>query len=284
MDINLYRKIQILLPVLTASEKKVAKYLCTKRMKIPFLSIYDIAKTVGVSTATVSRIARKAGCRNFTEMKILLARETENPLNKIFGDIKPEDSDEEIVHKVFQGNIKSLEDTLHITDTDKLSKLAKTIVKANRLICIGIGGSGNVAQDTALRFSHLDIQAESYTDYYQILIQALRTNAKTVVLGISRSGRSTITVEGLRIAREKGSVTVGISNYLNSPLHAVSDFFFCTSFTETGVKAAALSSRIAQLCLIDAIYILVARYKKKLWDIERLNSLADKILRKKTNE
>lgn len=278
---NVYEKIKILEPSFTSSEKKVADFLCFNKKDTPFLTIYNVAKSTGVSTATVTRFAKKMGCRNFSELKIFFAKQSSGSLHEIFSAIEPKDTDEEIVKKVFHGNKKSLEDTLHITDISKLTALARKIVTAKRLICIGIGGSGNVAQDAALRFSHLDLQSEAYTDYYHILIQMLRADVNTVVIGISHSGRSTITVEGLKMAREQNATTVGISNYYNSPLARVSDYFFCTSFPETGVKVAALSSRIAQLCLIDAIYLLVAKYKKKLWDVSKLNDLTNKLLRKK---
>ena len=109
------------------------------------------------------------------------------------------------------------------------------------------------------------------------LLKAAKKNDAAV--GISHSGRSAITVEALKIAGENGALTAGISNYLKSPLNKYSRYFFCTSFYENSVKVAAISSRIAQLCLIDALYLLAARYKNNVWDIENLNTLTEKLLR-----
>ncbi|MCX7704749.1 MAG: MurR/RpiR family transcriptional regulator [bacterium] len=272
-------KIQSSMPYLSESEKRLAQYLSVAEKKVPFLSIYEVAKNAGVSTATVSRLARKIGYKNFSEMKIGFVRNFEGPLHEMFVAINPDDTDEEIVSKVFHGNIKSLKDTYNITDIEKLRRFARIITSAKRVLFVGIGGSGNVARDAALRFTHLNLQAEAYTDYYQILIQSFRVDSNTVVIGISHSGSSSITVESLKLAKAKNAITCGISNYKNCPLSKVSDFFFITSFPETGVKVAALSSRIAQLCLIDATYLLVARYKKKLWDINKLNDLTNRLLR-----
>ncbi|HOQ81747.1 MAG TPA: MurR/RpiR family transcriptional regulator, partial [bacterium] len=199
------KKIQVLMGSLSDSEKKLAEYLRLEREKIPFLSIYDVAKNAGVSTATVSRFVRKVGYKNFTELKIGIARDTDDSLQEIFSAINPDDSDEKIIQKVFHGNIKSIEDTYNIISIENLIKFAKAIAHSKRVLCIGIGGSGNVARDAALRLSHLNIQAEAYTDYYQILVQSLRTDKDTVVLGISHSGRSSITVEGLKLAKSKNA-------------------------------------------------------------------------------
>jgi DNA-binding MurR/RpiR family transcriptional regulator len=98
-------------------------------------------------------------------------------------------------------------------------------------------------------------------------------------VGISHSGRTKITVNALQIAQKNGALTVGISNYMKSPLSGCSDHFLCTSFYESRVKVAALSSRLAQLCVIDALYLLLAFYRKEMWDIDSLNRMTEKLLR-----
>lgn len=276
-----FERIRLFTPSLSGAEKKLARFLLSEKSKIPFLSIYEIAESTGVSTATISRLARKVGYKNFSAMKMDFVKGSQDSLQEIFHAIEPGDTDEAIIRKVFNGNIKSLKDTLNVTDTSTLSRFALVVSSARRILCFGIGGSGNVAADAALRFTHLDLQAEAYTDHYQILIQSLRSDPETVVIGVSHSGRSSIIIEGLKLARNKGAITCGISNYVGSTLSKFSDFFFVTSFPETKVKVAALSSRIAQLCLIDAIYLLVAKYKKRLWNTDRLNELTNRLLRYK---
>jgi DNA-binding MurR/RpiR family transcriptional regulator len=110
----------------------------------------------------------------------------------------------------------------------------------------------------------------------------MRVRPGDAVIGISHSGRSSITVEGLRISRERGGTTIGISNYLRSPLREASRFFFCTSFPETRVKVAALSSRAAQFCVLDALYLLSARHARSLLDVEKVNAVTERMLRMRT--
>ena len=89
-------------------------------------------------------------------------------------------------------------------------------------------------------------------------------------------------MEGTRIAHDAGALTVGISNYLRSPLRDASSIFFCTSFPENRVKVAAISSKVAQLCILDALYLLVARHKEGLWDVDRINTLTERMIRLET--
>ena len=267
---------------LPKAERNVADYIQLDPERAPHSSVHEFARAGGVSVASVSRFVRKLGFAGFKEFKLALARETTRVVQSLFKEITPDDTDEEIARKVFLGDIKSLEDTLKMLSFSDLTTAAKAICACNRLVFLGIGGSGCVAHDAALRFSYLDFQAEAYVEASQILLQALRMKSGDVVVGISHSGRSAITVEGARIAREKGALTIGISNYMRSPLTEASSVFFCTSFPENRVKVAAISSRVAQLCILDTLYLLVARHKEGLWDVERINSLTERHIRLKT--
>ncbi len=274
-------KIRSLYSSLPKAERNVADFIQQNPERAPHRSVHEFARAGGVSVASVSRFVRKLGFSDFKEFKLDLARETTGSVQSLFKEITPEDSDEEIARKVFLGDIKSLEDTLKMLSFADMSAAARAICTGRRLVFFGIGGSAYVSLDAALRFSYLDFQAEAYGDASQILLQALRVAAGDVVIGISHSGRSTITVEGLRIAREKGALTIGISNYPRSPLKEASSIFFCTSFPENKVKVAAISSKVAQQCILDALYLLVARHTERLWDVERVNFLTERMIRLK---
>jgi DNA-binding MurR/RpiR family transcriptional regulator len=266
---------------LSKTHQQLADYLLKNSEEIPFQSVHQLARTAGVSVASVSRFARIVGYRSFKDFKIQLGKDSLATLTTaVYQGIAPEDSDEQIVEKVFRGNITSLEETLKILNRAELIRAAKLIATSPRTVFFGIGSSGNIAHDAALRFSQLDTQAEAYTDSYQILNQALRVRKDEVACGISHSGRSVATVQALGLAAENGAITIGIANYLKSPLHDKSRIFLCTSFPESQVKVAALSSRIAQMCLIDALYLLAARHKKlSLRKAEQLNRHVEKTLR-----
>ena len=272
-------KIRSMSSSLPAAERSVADYIEHNPERAPHRSVHEFARASGVSVASVSRFVRKLGFADFKEFKLELARETSGGVVSLFETVTPEDSDEDIARKVFLGDIRSLEDTLKMLSFPGLSQAAAALCRCRRAVFFGIGGSGYVAHDAALRFSYLDLQAEAYVDASQIILQALRLDEGDVALGISHSGRSAITVEATRLAREKGAITVGISNYPRSPLREACRIFFCTSFPENRVKVAALSSRVAQLCILDALYLRVARHKEGLWDVERANALTERMLR-----
>jgi RpiR family transcriptional regulator, carbohydrate utilization regulator len=275
-------KIRSLYPSLPAAERSVADYILQNAEQAPHSSVHEFARAGQVSVASVSRFVRKLGFGGFREFKLELARETTIDLRSLYQAITPDDSDPDIARKVFLGNIRSLEDTLKLLPVDDLVAAATAVSIAPRLVVFGIGGSGYIAHDTALRFSFLDFNAEGYSDASQILLHAMRLRPEDVAIGISHSGRTTMTVEGMRMAREKGASTIGIANNPRSPLKDASTWFFCTSFPESRVKMAVLSSRLAQLCVLDALYLLATRHREQLWDVAQVNTELDRMLRFKT--
>jgi RpiR family transcriptional regulator, carbohydrate utilization regulator len=256
-------KIKSLYNSLSPAHKQLADYIVLEEDNdVSFLSVHELAEAVGISVASISRFARTVGCPSYKALKTQLRKEVTPSVRSIYQAIGPEDTDDEIIDKVFAGNVQSIEETLKILNRRDLIRAAKMLAESPRVVFFGIGSSGNIAEDAALRFSHLGIQADAYLDSYQILNRAPQMKKGEVVVGISTSGRSAITVEALQLASRNGSRTIGISNCLKSPLHKASDIFFCTSFPESRITAAALSPLAAQVCLVDAIYLLVARQKK----------------------
>jgi len=278
-------KIRSMQGTFTDAQRQLTDYIANNSDEIPFMSVHKLAERTDVSVASISRFVRTMGYDNFKDFKTQLGKDTLSSFEGIYQEITPKDDDNDIIDKVFAGNIKSLEQTRKILNQVELIKAAGAVARSKRLVFFGIGSSGNIASDAALRFSQLDMQAEAYIDSYQAVNQSLRMKKGDVAFGISHTGRSAITVEALRLAGENGATTIGISNHLKSPLNRVSDIFLCTSFPDSRVKVAALSSRIAQMCLIDALYLLVARRRKVLIDkVERLNRYAERTLRLSANE
>ena len=276
---NVLVKLQSVYSSLPDAERRVADYVFKHVDEVPFLSVSELSHVAGVSIASTSRLARKTGCETFRDFKVELAQETSAAasVSAIYESITPDDGDKEITKKVFLGNIRSLEDTMKLVDCDTLSKAAQAIAAASRVVLFGIGSSANVASEAALRFSLLDIEVQAYNDAYRVVIETLRLKKNDVVVGISHSGKSRITVDAMRNAEAGKAVTIGISNNPKCPLRKFSKFFFCTSFPEGRIRVASLSSLLAQLCLIDALYLLVAKYRKVKWDVVRLDALTEKL-------
>jgi len=79
-----------------------------------------------------------------------------------------------------------------------------------------------------------------------------------VVIAISYSGRTREVVEALTLAKKKGAVTMSITQFGESPLTEIADINLYVAAVENNFRSGAMASRIAQLTLIDALFIGVA--------------------------
>lgn len=258
---------------LTPGERKIAEFCLQNPDAVIALPINVVAEKIGVSIASVSRLAVSLGFKDWKEFRLAFAANKGGKGDgPIFPDILPEDSDELVARKVFEGNILSLRETVDQIDPQKLLRVVDALMKAERVVFFGSGGSGCIAKDESLRFSHLEIAAEAYTEEFECMLRAAGMREGEVAFGFSNSGRSRSTVGVLREAQRNRALTVGIANYHNTPLEDVSDVFFRTSFPQRGGYTASLTARIAVAGIMDALYVLVAhhgRIASNVKDVDR---------------
>ena len=266
---------------LSRNERKVADYILGNIDRVPFDSVFNIAEGAGVSAATVSRFVRKIGCGSYSEFRVACAANSGGGENEFFAAMRDDDSDAELAGKVFAGNISSLQDTLSLLDISLAGRASGKLASAHKIVITGLGSSGTIGRDAAMRFSLLGLNAVCYTDPADILFHASLLTEKDVIIGISHSGRTNITVKAVELAASGRAETLGIANYKGSPLDKACGVFFCTSFRESRVKVAALSSRIAQMCIIDMLFVLTAKKVKKKIDYGGINQITENMLRRK---
>jgi len=259
--INCLVKIRSHYPFMKKAEQKVADFILKNDKEAVGLPITEVARRSGVSVATVSRFYQNLSFDSYQDFRIRLAQDLVSPLAEIYEDIEKGDSSTDIIQKVFRKNIESLRDTQKILDTKSLLKAARAISKAKAVHLFGIGGSAVIARDARIQFLHLGISTSCYDDVYLQLLSAISLKRGEVAIGISHSGKTKSTVDFLSLAKKAKATTICITNYANSPITKVSDICLLTAFRESKVQSAAISSRIAQLSIVDVLYILVAMQK-----------------------
>jgi DNA-binding MurR/RpiR family transcriptional regulator len=100
----------------------------------------------------------------------------------------------------------------------------------------------------------LGLNAFAYTDNHMQAIAAAHTDKNSVVIGISHSGQSKDVIDSVAVAKKNGATTIALTSQNKSALAKVSDVVLCTVSDETNYRILGLSSRIAQLTIIDALY------------------------------
>ncbi len=77
-------------------------------------------------------------------------------------------------------------------------------------------------------------------------------------LTISHSGSTLETVTATRVAKEAGARTICITNFGRSPIQEFSDIVLSTMARETQFRTEAMTSRLAQLAIVDTLIACLA--------------------------
>ncbi|MEH7548490.1 MurR/RpiR family transcriptional regulator [Neobacillus vireti] len=260
---NCLGKIRSYYARLSEKEKKVADYILKNPEKIIHNTINEVAEDLQVADATVFRFCKRIGFKGYQAMKIALASEIIEPIQQIHEEINENDNEKTVADKIFHSNIRTLENTLQILDSNSIQDAVSLLMKANRVEFYGTGGSNVVAMDAFHKFVRTGIKAFAFIDSHFQLMSASQLGENDVAVVISHSGTNKDTLNILKTAKKNGAKTIGITSYPKSPICQYSDVALYTSSEETEYRSEALSSRIAQLSLIDALYVNIMVLNKE---------------------
>lgn len=272
-------KIRSIYNSLTKAEKKVADYVLENFDNVIYLSVTELAEKCGCGETTVIRFCRHIGLTGFQDFKLNIAKDIVRPEMNIHENISFEDSIDILVQKITTENITALSNTVKLLSLKELERAVDAIVNANKIEFYGVGASGYTALDAKYKFLRLGLNVDAMLDAHIQAISAVNLGEKDVAVGISFSGSTKDTVETCRLAKKAGAKVICITNYARSPITSVADIVLLTSVKETPLRSGALTSKIAQLHILDILYTSVAiRLKDKA--VQSLNKTAKAVLEK----
>lgn len=251
-------RLRAFLPSVRPSEKKVAQYILSNPESVVELPITQLARLSGVSDATVVKLCQRVGYSGFQELKINLARELSMPSTRVYGKVEPGDTIEEITQKTFSHNERALHDTARALSSAQLEKAISALSAASRMHFYGSGASGIVALDAEQKFLRIGMNCQAFRDPHLGATAAALLDKDSVAVGISHSGATRDTVDSLTIAYRAGATTVCLTNVMGSPIARVADITLLTAVAESDFRGGAMASRMAQLSVIDILFIGVA--------------------------
>ncbi len=242
---------------LSSAERKVADWVMAHPSEVAPAPISETARSAGVSEATVVRFCRSLGYKGYLEFKFRLTYSLlGNPAQAVHDAIRPGDSTEQIVHKVFASGIAALHYTLTLLDVDALSQAVEVIGAARQILVVGVGTSTPFALDLMNTLIRLGLNCMATADPCLQLTKIALMDAGDVVIAISHSGASADPVNALRRARERGVCTIAITGCAPSPITRYADVVLLCGARET--RPEPLIARLAQLAISDAIYMALA--------------------------
>ena len=253
-DSALSFRIRSMIPELSKSETAVAEYIAANPEEVINLSVSALADCCGVSEPTVVRACRNLGFSGYQACKIALIQSTSTTVQFAGEEVTAEDSMPAAIQKVFGAAADAVFLTRNSLDPAVMEKAAETLLKAKRIYIFGVGGSAAVAADVQHKFLRLGLDAQALSDVNLQTMTAAFAGKQDVVFAISHSGSSKVVVDNTQLAKSNGAVIISLSSMGKSPLTELADITLHTAANETRYRIVAISSRIAELTIVDTLY------------------------------
>ncbi|MEE0248412.1 MurR/RpiR family transcriptional regulator [Peptacetobacter hiranonis] len=247
----------------TKSDKVLIKYIKENIEDVFYKSISQIAKESGIGEATITRFSKKMGYSGLQDFKVTLAREISGLKNRtiINRSIENDEGVMESARKLFNSNIRILENTFNIIDGNDIEKATDMIINAKKVFFIGIGYSGMTAEDSNYKFSRIGFNCMSLDSSHNMIMMASLMDEDDVIVAISHSGETDEIIKTVNIAKANGASVISVTEDKSSRLRDISDvnlgYFSGESILETG----SISSKLAQFFIIDIVYTQVVKEK-----------------------
>jgi DNA-binding MurR/RpiR family transcriptional regulator len=237
---------------------RIADFILDNPSAIVRMSVTELAEATCSSEGSVVNLAKALGLTGFQQLKLSLAQETVQPVQYIQEDLDRSDDIATATQKVFHGGMQALRDTLSVLDPKALAKAVALFRAAKRIEIYGVGSAAPIAEDAFYRMMRIGLEAKVAVDSHVQAISASLTGPHVAVLTISHSGATHETIAATRLAKEAGAKTVVITNFAKSPIQNHADVVLFTMARETMFRTEAMTSRIAQLCVVDALIAALA--------------------------
>ena len=256
--------IEATLAAMSPAERRVAVSIKANPSIVLTHTINDLAEVSQTSIATVVRFCHSIGLSGYSHLRLQLATElgmesAQFGLSMTTSDVRRDDSLSQTIEKISGLEKLAIDETVRSLELSRLDELAARIDRSPRVLCFGMGASHAVAQDLCDKLVRVGRNAQCPRDSYDAWMQAALVPSTAVAIGFSHGGTTPETIRFLRTARQQGGYTVAVTSVPSSPITRAADHVLRTVARDTGLRAGAMVSRIAQLCVVDILFLAVAR-------------------------
>lgn len=266
------------MPLFHPALKKIAAYVLENPERVVRQRVKDLAEACQVSEATIIRFVRKLAFNGFSEFKIALAVMPQQNSSTgaieerfFYDDLAQSDTVEAVIQKIAFKNIQSLKDTQELMDPEQVEKGVAAIKKAQAILIFCSGSSTVAGYTFKSRFYRLGKRCILLTDPIEQAVTASLLDRRSLVVGISSSGKTQYVVDAMKIAKDSGAVTMCITDSIDSPIVRHSDIKYFTFSKHSEFLQDSLISRMSQIFVIDALFACYAlkHYDSSLANIEK---------------
>ncbi len=268
---------------LTRSSRKLADYILANTHDSQYMSISSLAENCGVSEASITRFCRSLGLSGYNNLKLALAKAA---YVTDIGDpsdtpetITSKDTLNSIFHKLYDSNILSLNETMELLDETEISRAVDLISSADRVFCLGNGGSMVMAMEAWARFSIATSRFVHIEDSHMQVMNISLATEKDVILFFFYSGSTKDMEDIMRIAVERHVSVILVTHFPNSRATKYADVILLCGYKEGPLQSGSVAAKIGQLFIIECLFYVFCKRNPEVYSKAR-SATADAIMPK----
>lgn len=260
-------KIRRSMPSLSHAERVAANYLLENLDRFLSYTSDELAINSLASKATWTRFSKTCGYGGLKGLRkaVVLSMQSTMADRNSQGDswlyeIKNQCDTSSIAAKIAESSIKSIVETVSLVNEDQFQGAANIIINARSIRIFGMGASDIVARDLAQKLIRIGKSTIRVSDLHENILSASSMNLDDVGIFISYSGKTTEIIKLMEIVKKSGAQIIVITKHGFNYMTDLSDYQLMVSAFEDEKRVAAMSSRIAQLVVVDILYNYILKF------------------------
>ncbi|WMT89540.1 MurR/RpiR family transcriptional regulator [Pelagibacterium sp. H642] len=251
------------LDTLTTADRQIAQFIIDHPNEMLAMSSAALAQATGRSQSSVVKFSQKLGYGGYQQLKLAVnkakALEWQTPGGVIHGTIDASDSYMTILQKLIGSKLLSMRETSAANNEHTIDAALEALGSARKIQLAGVGASSLVARDFSYKLLKLGRSVLMDSDSHIQIANASGLNDADVLLALSHSGRSLETLRIAELAKRRGARLISVTGLQPNPLLEMADIHLFTVADEERVRSSAITSRDAQLMLMDMLFIMLLR-------------------------
>ena len=259
---NLLVRIDMSRKDFSKGQRRIASYIEEHYDTAAFMTAAKLGEVVGVSESTVVRFAAQIGYDGYPYLQKAMQEMIRDKLNSIqrievtTGRI----GDDDVVETVLNQDIDKIKRTIEELSREDFKKAVDAIINAENIYVFGVKSASYIASFFAyyldLIFGNVHVlDSTSKTTTYEKLF---RISDKDVMIGISFPRYSTMAVDAMNFAHERGAEVIAITDSMISPLVTNADEILLARSD----IASVVDTLVAPLSLINALLVDIVIERK----------------------
>lgn len=189
-------------------EMSVYNYIIRNKEKVIYMKIRELAESAHVSTTTILRFCKKAGCEGYSEFKLKLKQYLKDEREK-----QPD------------LDISAMTDFFQRAETENfqtvLAQAVSILEQSTVIVFVGVGSSAVLGKYGARYFNNVGWFSLSVDDPFTPISRG--ANDRVAVIALSVSGNTEQTIQLASQLKNRGCALISITNSANCPLALMSD-------------------------------------------------------------